>query len=515
MPVDGVKRAPLLSSTHWRKRAEELTIRSQAFIGGRFVPARSEASFKCTSPIDGTVLAHVSSCQAEDVDSAVSAAREAFDSGVWCNAPAGDRKRVLTRLAELIQSNTDELALLETLDTGRSIANTLTFDLPRTAECFTWYAEALDKLYDDAPPAVASATVSTTREPVGVVAAVLPWNFPLLMAAWKVAPALAAGNTIILKPAEQAPLTALRLAELAAQAGIPDGVFNVCPGDGPIAGRALGLHNSVDCLSFTGSVEIGKLFLTYSGQSNMKRVWIESGGKSPQIVFADAYDLDTAARSIAYGIFYNQGQMCSAGSRLLVEKKIKDELLARLIEWAHTLRPQDPLDPTSKVGAVIDHRHLNSIKSYVEMGKKEGAQLVDGGEQLDVIPGGCYFAPTIFDSVSSRMEIAQQEIFGPVLCTIPVNDYDDALRIANDTIYGLAAAVWTSDIAKAHRAAKAIRAGTVWVNCYDAGNLATPVGGFKQSGFGKSKSLRSFDRYMDLKTIWVNTEGARSSSSPR
>ncbi|MGH6949094.1 MAG: aldehyde dehydrogenase family protein, partial [Kiloniellales bacterium] len=341
------------------------------------------------------------------------------------------------------------------------------------------------------------------REPAGVVAAVVPWNFPLLMASWKLGPALAVGNSVILKPAEQSPLTALRIAELAIEAGIPEGVFNVVPGFGETAGQALGRHNDVDVVAFTGSAEVGKYFLRYAGESNMKRVGLECGGKTPNIVMADAPDLDAAATAAAWGIFFNQGEVCNAGSRLLVEESIKDRVLEKVMEVGKAIKVGDPLDPATEMGAMVDDTQMSRVLGYIDAGRKEGARLAMGGERIRADSGGFYIAPTVFDNVSNKMKIAQEEIFGPVLSTITFKDYEDAVKIGNDTIYGLAAAIWTRDIDKAHKAARALRAGSVWINCFDAGDMTTPFGGFKQSGFGRDKSLHALDKYSELKTVWI------------
>lgn len=492
-----------LSRSEWVARAETLTLRTQAFINGKFVDARSGKRFDCISPIDGRVLAQVSACDQADVDYAVQSARQAFESGVWSRMAPAARKKILLKFSELMLAHRDELALLETLDMGKPIADSLSVDVPAAANAIAWNAEAIDKIYDEIAPSEDSAIAMVTREPLGVVAAVVPWNFPLLMACWKLGPALATGNSVVLKPAEQSPLSVLRLAELAMDAGLPPGVLNVVPGFGETAGRALGLHGDVDAVTFTGSTEVGKYFLKYAGESNMKRVSLECGGKSPNIVFADAPDLDEAAKQSAFNIFFNQGEMCSAASRLLVEESIKDAFLEKVLRYAETMRPGHPLDPQAKMGALVDAHHTRRVMDYIDQGKKGGARLLTGGKTASVVEGGCYVEPTIFADVRNDMPIAQQEIFGPVLSVIPFKAPDEALKIANDSIYGLAAAVWTRDINKAFRFTKGIRAGIVWVNCYEEGGMTIPFGGFKQSGFGRDKSLHALEKYTQLKTTWI------------
>ena len=488
----------------YRSRAAELSFRNQAFIAGQYADAASGTTFKCVSPIDGRVLTDIASCDGEDVNRAVSAARQAFESGVWSGMAPARRKRVLLKLADLILKNRDELALLETLDMGKPIRYAGSVDIPGAANCIAWNAEAIDKLYDEIAPTDPSALALITREPVGVVAAVVPWNFPLLIASWKIGPALAAGNSVILKPAEQSPLTAIRIAELAAEAGVPEGILNVVPGLGETAGQALGRHMDVDSVSFTGSTEVGKLFLKYAAESNMKQVSLECGGKSPHIVMADAQDLDAVAKSAAFGIYFNQGEVCNAGSRLVVHESIKDELVEKVMSVGQRMQPGDPLDPKTMMGAMVDGAQTDRVMGYVETGKKEGAELKMGGRRAREDSGGFYIEPTLFDNVDNAMTIAQDEIFGPVLATLTFKDEDDAVRIGNDTIYGLAAAVWTRDISTAHRVARRIRAGTVWVNTYDAVDMSTPFGGYKQSGFGRDRSLHALKKYSQLKTTWIN-----------
>ncbi len=487
----------------WIDAAECLAPRTQAFVGGAFVPAASGATFADHSPRDGRWLADVARCGAGDVDGAVAAARAAFDAGTWSRCAPAERRRVLLRLADLVEARFDDLALLEALDVGKPIGEARRVDVPSAAACLRFYAEALDKVTGETAPVGPDALALVEREPLGVVGAVVPWNYPLIITAWKLGPALATGNSVILKPAEQSPLSALLLAELAAQAGLPDGVLSVLPGFGPEVGEPLGRHPDVDKVAFTGSVEVGRRFLVYAGESNGKAVSLELGGKSPQVVLADVADLDAAASAVAWGIFYNAGQTCHAGSRLVVERAVRDELLERVLATAAGLQPGDPLDPASTVGSLVGEQEAVRVLGAVEAARAAGAELLCGGERADPVPGGSYVRPTVLGAVAPGDPMVREEVFGPVLCVQDADDAEHAVWLAQDTPYGLAAAVWTREVATAHRVARRLRAGTVWVNTYDAGSLMTPFGGMRASGHGRDRSLHALDSYTQLKTTWV------------
>jgi gamma-glutamyl-gamma-aminobutyraldehyde dehydrogenase len=486
---------------YWQDKAATLSIEGRAFIDGEYRHASSGRTFDCLSPIDGKLLVKVADSAAEDVNAAVTAARHAFDSGVWSGLNPRKRKAILLRWAGLLREHLDELSLLETLDAGKPIGDTTSVDVPGAAYCVEWFAEAIDKIGGEVAPADHHLVGLVTREPIGVVAAVVPWNFPILMASWKFGPALAAGNSVVLKPSEKSPLTAIRIAQLAHEAGIPAGVFNVVPGAGE-PGKLLALHPDVDCLAFTGSTNVGKLIMQYAGQSNLKRVWLELGGKSPNIVMPDCADLDRAANAAAGAIFYNMGEMCTAGSRLLVHRDIKDAFLDKLIAAARSYTPGNPLDPKTSMGAIVDLVQLDRVLSYIEAGRAE-SKLLLGGARVKQESGGYYIEPTIFDTQVDA-KIAREEIFGPVLSVITFDTAEEAIRIANDSEYGLAAAVWTSNLTTAHEMARSLRAGTVWVNCYDeGGDMNFPFGGYKQSGNGRDKSLHALEKYTELKSTLV------------
>jgi gamma-glutamyl-gamma-aminobutyraldehyde dehydrogenase len=488
----------------WQERAAALSFRCQAFIDGRYVDAASGKTFDNISPIDGRVLCQVAEGGAEDIERAVAAARRSFEVGKWSASPPRHRKKLLLRLAGLIEQHAEELALLETLDMGKPVSDALNVDIAASLRCLTWTAEAIDKVYDEIAPTGRDELGMVTREPLGVVGAIVPWNFPLLMAMWKLAPALAMGNSVVLKPSEKSPLSALRLAELAAEAGLPEGVLNVLPGFGREAGEPLALHMDVDGLVFTGSTAVGKHLLQCAGRSNMKRAYMECGGKSPNIVFADAPNLRAAAKAAASGIFYNQGEVCTAASRLLVERSVKDEFVAMVAEFGARMQPRHPLDPGAPMGALVDEAQTQRVMDYIARGEEGGAKRVLGGQRIEPVAGGCYVEPTIFDEVPHGATISREEIFGPVLAVIGFDDEAEALRIANDTPFGLAAGLWTKDLSRAHRVARQLRAGSVWVNYWDGGDMTAPFGGYKQSGNGRDKSLHAFDKYTELKATWIN-----------
>jgi acyl-CoA reductase-like NAD-dependent aldehyde dehydrogenase len=486
----------------WERLSANLSADGRAFIGGRLVPALGGEVFDDVSPIDGTVITQVARGRAPDIDAAVRAARASFESGPWRRMEPRERKKILRRFAELIRADVDRLALLETRDVGKPIQDSVAVDVANCADCIEYYAEFADKLYDEVAPTGPNDLALIRREPLGVVAAIVPWNYPLIISCWKVGPALLTGNSVVLKPAEQSPLSGIRLGELACEAGVPPGVFNVVPGFGEEAGKALALHPEVDLITFTGSTEVGRLMLRYAGESNLKRVALECGGKTPQVVFPGA-DLAAAAEGIAWGIYYNSGETCHAGSRLIVHESVKSELLAEIRRVTATITLGHPLEPKTRMGALIDRGHMQRVLGFIDSGVADGAEIALGGHQALKETGGFYVEATVLDRVRPDMKVAREEIFGPVLAVMTFRDEGEALALANDTLYGLAAAVWTSDINVAHRLSNALRGGTVWVNAFDRSTMATPFGGFKLSGSGRDRSPHAIDKYCDLKTIWT------------
>ncbi|QKG21459.1 aldehyde dehydrogenase family protein [Actinomadura verrucosospora] len=484
----------------WLDRADRLAPHTGHHIDGAFRDGAATAPV--VSPRDGAVIARVASAGTAEVDDAVTAARRAFDTGPWPRLAPAERKAALLRWADLVERDRETLALLISLEMGKPIGEAYGIELRAVIGCLRWYAEIADKQLDEAPRTAQGSLALVTREPAGVVAAVVPWNFPLTMAAWKIAPALAAGCTVVLKPAEESPLSALHLAALAAEAGLRPGAFNVVNGPGEVAGRALGEHPGVDVLAFTGSTEVGRHFLRYAAASNLKRVWLELGGKSPNIILPDAPDLDAAADTAAWGIFFNAGEMCTAPSRLLVHRSIAARVVDRVVARTGSLRVGDPLDPATEMGPLVSAAHQARVLAHIDAARASGARLRTGG-QRPCAADGPYLSPTVFDQVAPDMPIAREEVFGPVLAVLEFGDLDEAIALANGTDYGLAAAVWTSDLSTAHRVSRALRAGTVWVNCYEEGDMSVPFGGVKQSGHGRDKSLHAFDKYTDLKTTWI------------
>jgi acyl-CoA reductase-like NAD-dependent aldehyde dehydrogenase len=486
----------------WERLSASLKPEGRAFIDGHQVPAADGRTFADVSPIDGRTLCQVARCGPAEVQAAVAAARRSFEAGPWRRTEPKERKRILRRFAEGIRADREQLALLETLDVGKPIANSVSVDVTNCADCIEYYAEFCDKLYDEVAPTGPNDLALIRREPLGVVAAIVPWNYPLIISCWKVGPALLTGNSVVLKPAEQSPLSAIRLAQIAHEAGVPPGTFNVVPGLGEEAGQALATHADVDLITFTGSTEVGRLMLRYAGESNLKRVALELGGKTPQVVFPGA-DLKAAAAGIAWGIYYNSGETCHAGSRLIVHESVREALIEEIRKVVATITLGHPLEPTTQMGALIDAGHMRRVLSYIESGVRDGARLTLGGHQVLQETGGFYVEATVLDNVRPDMKVARDEIFGPVLAVMTFRDEAEAVRLANDTPYGLAAAVWTADMNLAHRVSGALRGGTVWVNAFDRSTMATPFGGFKLSGSGRDRSPHAIDKYCDLKTVWT------------
>lgn len=491
------------SGINWHDRAKFVEFETRAFVGGNYVDSIDGETFSSSTPLTGRKLTDVALCGARDIDNAVSSALTAFESRVWSGSHPRERKRILSNLADLLLAHKEELALLITLEMGKPISDAIAEVESSTRE-LRFFAESVDKVSGDVVPTNDDSIGMMSYEPAGVVGVITPWNFPLMMPIYKLGPALAVGNSVVLKPAEESSLVAIRLAGLAVEAGLPEGVLNVVPGTGALAGRALGLHMGIDVLTFTGSTAVGKQLLVYSGQSNMKPVWLECGGKSPNIVLADTPNIESAVDFAASAIFHGAGQVCNAGSRLLLEDAIHDEFIELLISRAQKFQPKDPLEESSNMGPLVNQEQLTKVLSYIETGRNEGAQIVTGGDRTLENSGGHYVNPTIFVDVDPSMAIARDEIFGPVLSTIRLRSNDDILAIANDSVYGLAAAIWTADLTRAHRIARGLQSGTVYVNCYDRGDNSLPFGGYKQSGIGADRSLHALGKYTRMKSTWIN-----------
>jgi len=489
-----------LTHADWQRLAGELTFETRAWLGDTFVEAAGAERFATVNPATGEMLAEVAACDAPEAEAAVRHARAAVERGDWARAAPAERKRILLRLAELMEAHKNELALIDTLDMGKPITSSLG-DLSGAINCIRYNAESIDKVYGEVAPTGEESLGLVLREPLGVVVAIVPWNFPLMMTAWKIGPALAAGNSVILKPSEKSPLSALRLARLAKEAGLPDGVFQVLPGFGHTVGKALALSMGVDCLAFTGSTAVGKQLMQYAGQSNLKRVYLECGGKSPNLVFADCRDLDAVARHAAEAIFHNQGEVCIAGSRLLVDNAIREAFVDKLLAAAETMQPGDPLDPASFMGAIVDRTQYERVLDYIRRGVAEGAVLRRGGEPLE--GAGLFIPPTVFDGVTPAMAIGREEVFGPVLAVFGFDSEDQAVHLANDSEYGLAAGLWSQDIDRIMRVARRLQSGQVFVNNWAGGDMTVPFGGVKQSGNGRDKSHHSLAEYSELKTVWM------------
>ena len=492
----------------WHERAAALRIDGRAVIDGQRRDAASGEAFACVSPIDGRVLTQAARGRGADIDAAVASARAAFNDRRWAGKSPAARKRVLQAFGEHMLKHREELALLETLDMGKPINKSLPVDVTSSARIIAWYGEAIDKVYDEIAPTGDDALALIQREPMGVIGVIVPWNYPILMAAWKLGPALATGNSVVLKPSEKSPLTAMRLAEIAVEAGLPPGVFNVVPGYGHEAGEALAMHMDVDAVGFTGSTRVGRMMLEYAGRSNLKRVYNELGGKSAYIVFDDFDDLDRAARTVVDSMNFNMGQSCNAPSRLLVHASIADRVVEAAVAHTANWVPGNPLDPATSMGALVDEQQVRTVLGYIDAGKAGGARCLVGGARVLEDSGGCYVAPTVFDGVRPDMKIAREEIFGPVISVIRFHTEAEAIAIANDSPYGLQGSVWSSNLNRAHRVARALRAGTVHVNQYDDDDITVPFGGYKQSGNGRDKSLHALEKYTELKTTWLRIDAA-------
>jgi len=494
----------LLSKNEYADIAAKIKFPIDPFINGKFQKTKAGNIMETINPADGKVLAKVAACDYNDVNYAVEVSRDAFNSGEWSTKHPSERKELLLKLADLIEKNQLELAVLESLESGKPISECVLTDLPETIITIKWHAEAIDKIYDQVSPANADAVGLITREPLGVVGCVLPWNFPLMMLAWKIAPALAGGNSVIVKPAEQTSMTALRVAELASEAGIPPGVLNVLPGEGPDVGEPMGRHQDIDAISFTGSTEVGRLFLEFSGQSNLKKIILECGGKNPAVVLSDATNIDGVAEHAVFAALWNMGQNCTANSRLIVHKNLKDKMLSKVKEKMADWHTGDPLDPKNQLGAIISREQYDKILGYIETAKEQGAEVIAGGNSI-ASGDGLFIEPTLFSGVNSDMVIAKEEIFGPVFAMMVVESDEEAIKLANDTSYGLQASLFTSSVTKAHKYGRALQAGTVSVNCYGEGDISTPFGGYKLSGFGgRDNSLMAHDQYTETKTLWID-----------
>ena len=488
---------------YWQHLLTQQTFCDHSLIDGKPWHAKGGKTYSAVNPATNQLLAEVTACQAEDVDEAVQSARQAFDSGIWSECPLSQRKAVLRKLAALMLEHCEELALLESVSMGKPVLDACHIDIPGAAHVIDWYAESIDKIYDEVAPTRPGTLATITREPVGVVAAIVPWNFPLDIAAWKIGPALAAGNSVILKPSENSPFTALKMAELALEAGLPAGVLNVVTGLGIEAGAALGLHQDVDVITFTGSTAVGKAFMEYSGQSNLKQVWLECGGKSANIIFSNCQDLDLAAEKAAFGICFNQGEVCSANSRLLVERSIYAVFMEKLLNKLKSWQPAHPLDPESKMGAMVSAAHKDKVLSFIDTAIAQGGRLLAGGTSVEIEKVTNYIAPTVIDVGNEDLTLWQDEVFGPVLAVKVFDNEAEAIELANNHIYALAASVWSDDLNQAHRVARKLNAGTVSVNTVDALDVTVPFGGNRQSGFGRDLSLHAFDKFTKLKTTWI------------
>jgi gamma-glutamyl-gamma-aminobutyraldehyde dehydrogenase len=491
----------LLSKAEYAAIAQTLELPTQAFIDGSFCDSVHGATFTSTNPATGATLAQIAACDAADVDLAVASAKAAFEDGLWRNRSPAERKSVLQRFAQLLEDHSHELAVMESLDSGKPVRECQNIDVPETINTLRWHAELIDKVYDSTAPTGSGALTLVVREPIGVVGLVLPWNFPLLMLAWKIGPSLAAGCSIVVKPAKETTLTTLRVAQLAVQAGIPAGVFNVIPGGGKEAGEPLGRHPDVAMVSFTGSTATGRLFLHYAAESNLKRIVLECGGKNPAVVMDDVEDIDLVAQHVVNGAFWNMGENCSASSRLIVHADVKDALLERIRVHIGEWKMGDPLDPEHRLGAMVSQTHFQKVRSYIERAQKENLDVLLGGRTSN----DAFVEPTIYGNVEPDSVLFKEEIFGPVLTVTTFTNIDSAISLANDTVYGLAASAYTANLRNALRLSREIRAGIVTVNCFGEGDASTPFGGYKESGFGgRDKSIWAHDQYTEIKTIWID-----------